>query len=83
MTQNKVAVFKRIPPGDRWRQVNGSNTEFINDTIHESLTDALEACFQNTGQKQYYIDAGEGMVYIALEDIVVAVEEKKFSIYDE
>ena len=42
---NKL-IATRVPPGDKWTLVDDKKK-----IIHESLTDALEAYFQKTGQK--------------------------------
>jgi hypothetical protein len=54
----KKEIFKRLPPGDRWVAV-GSQGE----RVFTPLTEALEHYFQEFGVRQYYIDAGTGIIY--------------------
>jgi len=72
----KKEIFKRLPPGDRWAEIGKED-----DRVYTSLTDALEHYFQQSGTRQYYIDAVAGYIYK-----IDTVEEpkpqpKKFSIY--
>lgn len=72
----KKEIFKRQPPGDRWVEVDKPDGR-----VYTPLTEALEYYFQEHGIRQYYIDAGAGIIYK-----VDTVEEpkpqpKKFSIY--
>jgi hypothetical protein len=54
----KTPIFKRIPPGDRWGELdNGLEKVYI------SITEALEYYFQKTNIRQYYIDASLGYIY--------------------
>lgn len=72
----KKEIFKRLPPGDRWVEVDKSD-----ERVYTPLTEALEYYFQEHGTRQYYIDAGEGIIYKvdqAPEDIPPI---KQFSIY--
>lgn len=74
----KTPIFKRVPPGDRWIEVE------YPDDIYGSLTLALEYYFQKTSIKQYYIDAGAGLVYKVEEQEEPQPEpQRTFSIYDE
>ena len=45
-TEHNKLIATRVPPGDKWILVYDNEK-----VIHESLTDALEAYFQKTGQK--------------------------------
>jgi len=72
----KKEIFKRMPPGDRWVEVDKPDGK-----VYTPLTEALEHHFQEHGTRQYYIDAGAGIIYK-----VEAVPEpkpqiKQFSIY--
>lgn len=72
----KKEIFKRLPPGDRWVEVDKPD-----ERVYTPLTEALEYYFQEHGTRQYYIDAGEGIIYKvdqAPEDIPPI---KQFSIY--
>ena len=65
--EEKISIFKRIPPGDRWVEIDGDQS--VN---YPSLTDALEYYFQKTLLKQFYIDAGAGLISVinTVEDVV-------------
>jgi hypothetical protein len=72
----KLEIFKRVPPGDRWKELNVNS-----DVIYESLTDALEHYFQKTGTRQYYFDAGAGYIYKVVEEEDPIQPPRTFSIY--
>jgi hypothetical protein len=74
--QTELAL-KRAPPGDKW--VFATTPK---GTVYSSLTDALEAWYQNTGDTQFYIDARKGTVEIVIEQ-EVEKPIKKFSLYGE
>jgi len=74
--QTELAL-KRVPPGDKWVFATTPN-----GTVYSSLTDALEAWYQNTGDTQFYIDARKGTVEIVIEQ-EVEKPVKKFSLYGE
>ena len=75
--QEKELVLKRVPPGDRWVFANGSQKN-----VYPSLTDALEAWFQYSGDTNFYIEARKGTVEIIKEQ-EVEVPVKRFSLYGE
>lgn len=70
-------ALKRVPPGDKWIFADGKNS-----VVYPSLTDALEAWYQNFGDTQFFIDARKGTVEIVIEE-EVEVPTKKFSLYGE
>ena len=72
----KTPVFKRVPPGDRWTEINGNPNR-----IFLTLTEALEYYFQKTKQRQYYIDAVAGIVSYITEEADPEPEIQTFSIY--
>lgn len=72
----KVEIYRRHPPGDRWVAIGTSD-----DRVYTSLTDALEAYFQQFGIKQYYIDAGAGIIYKVDQAPDPVPQPKQFSIY--
>ena len=74
--QTELAL-KRVPPGDKWVFATTPN-----GTVYTSLTDALEAWYQNTGDTQFYIDARKGTVEIVIEE-EVEKPVKRFSLYGE
>jgi hypothetical protein len=74
--EQKELVLKRVPPGDRWVFVDGKKT------IYPSLTDALEAWYQENGDTNFYIEARKGTVEIIREQ-EVEKPVKRFSLYGE
>jgi len=75
--EQKELVLKRVPPGDRWvfAKGNGQNT-------YSSLTDALEAWYQYSGDTNFYIEARNGTVEIIKEQ-EVEKPVRRFSLYGE
>jgi len=70
-------IATRLPPGDRWSLVD-------NKTIHNSITEALEAWFQKTGEKaEFRLAPLDSKLYvIRTEEVEIKPEEpKKFNIY--
>ena len=74
--EQKELVLKRVPPGDRWVFIDGKKT------IYPSLTDALEAWYQENGDTNFYIEARNGTVEIIREE-EVEKPVKRFSLYGE
>ena len=75
--EQKELVLKRVPPGDRWVFANGSQKN-----IYPSLTDALEAWFQYSGDTNFYIEARKGTVEIVKQE-EVEKPLRTFSLYGE
>jgi rRNA pseudouridine-1189 N-methylase Emg1 (Nep1/Mra1 family) len=75
----KVKVAKRVPPGDRW------TTTSRPEIIHKTLTDALEAIYNEKGVTQFYMDAREGWVYVVKteEKTLPPQPERRYSLYGE
>jgi len=72
-----VLIAQRVPPGDRWSLIN-------EDTIHNSLTETLEAYFQKVNQPcEFRLAPLKGELYmITTKEETVKVEPpKKFNIY--
>ena len=74
--EKKELVLKRVPPGDRWVFADGSKNVYV------SLTDALEAWYQENGDTNFYIEARNGTVEIIKEQ-EVEKPVKRFSLYGE
>ena len=80
--ENKIEEFyeviaNRVPPGDRWTLVGSK-------TIHNSITEALEAWFAKTGEKaEFKLAPLAGKLYvIRTEEVEIKPEPpKKFNIY--
>jgi hypothetical protein len=70
-------IANRVPPGDRWTLVGSK-------TIHNSITEALEAWFAKTGEKaEFKLAPLAGKLYvIRTEEVEIKPEPpKKFNIY--
>lgn len=76
--EQKELVLKRVPPGDRWVFANATKSSLV----YSSLTDALEAWYQNTGDTNFYIEARKGTVHIVKQE-EVEIPVKRFSLYGE
>lgn len=78
--EQKQLIAKRVPPGDRWSLVDEPNV------IYESLTDTLEAYFQQTQfNKAFYLDPIGSALY-AIDRVEVEVEQepiREYSFYGE
>jgi len=72
----KHEIFKRVPPGDRWIEINGDK-----DQIFTSLTDVLEYYFQKSGVRQYFFDAAAGLIYKVIQTEDPPAPIQQFSIY--
>ena len=73
----KEVIMKRVPPGDRWSPIGSS-------VILDSLTDALEYHFQNTGQTEFFLSARKGTVeVIHTQEVQVEKPITKYSLYGE
>ena len=77
LKEQKELVLKRVPPGDRWIFADGKNS-----AVYPSLTDALEAWYQNFGDTNFYIEARKGTVEIIKQE-EVEIPVKRFSLYGE
>ena len=77
LKEQKELVLKRVPPGDRWVFADGSQKD-----IYPSLTDALEAWYQENGDTNFYIEARNGTVEIIRQE-EVEKPVKRFSLYGE
>jgi hypothetical protein len=74
----KEVVMKRVPPGDRWSPVDSPSVTL------DSLTDALEYHFQNTGQTEFFLSARKGTVeVIHTQEVKFEKPVKRYSLYDE
>ena len=72
----KKEIFKRLPPGDRWVEIGLEDAR-----VYPTLTETLEHYFQKTGNRQYYIDAGAGMLYRIVNEPDIVAPPPTFSIY--
>ena len=72
-----IEIAQRVPPGDRW-QLDGD------PFVQKSLTDALEAYFQKTGEPcEYRLAPLKGKLYaITTQEVEVKPEPpRKYNIY--
>jgi hypothetical protein len=76
----KKLILKRVPPGDRWVDVDNETEVF------ESLTEGLEFAFQKSKgkYKEFHLSAFDGKVFYVLPDPEPEPEPvKKYSLYGE
>lgn len=79
IVEEKKTVLERVPPGDRWKSLVTDT-----DEIFDTLTEALEYHFQQTGETQFYISARDGIVQVVTErEITKEPIVRKFSLYGE
>ena len=74
-------IARRVPPGDQWILVDDTA-----DTIHTSITDALEAWFRTTGEKaEFRLAPLDSKLYVIRteEQEVKQLKPKKFNLYGE
>ena len=79
LTEHNQLIATRVPPGDKWTLVDDEKK-----IIHESLTDALEAYFQKTGQKcEFRLAPLDSKLYaiISHEEEIIPDPPKEYSIY--
>ena len=72
-----IEIAQRVPPGDRW-QLDGD------PFVQKSLTDALEAYYQKTGEPcEYRLPPLKGNLYaITTQEVEVKPEPpKRYNIY--
>jgi hypothetical protein len=78
--ENNVLIATRVAPGDSWKLITDPNT------VYKSLTDALEAYFQETGNRcEFRLAPLDSKLYaIGVEEhIIEEPQPKKLSIYGE
>ena len=71
----KVLALRRVPPGDRW-------TDVEDDVMSDNLTDALNHVFKRDGVTNFVIEAATGEVFMLTDDKEAEVI-RKYSIYGE
>ena len=72
----KVLALKRVPPGDRWVDVQDETK------MMDNLTDALNHVFKREGVTNFTIEAANGEVYMLTDEKEPEVI-RKYSIYGE
>ena len=73
----KTLVLERVPPGDRWTEVNGDGT------IFGTLTEGLEFWFQKTKCREFHLAALDGKVYSVTKEETLPEAPKQYSLYGE
>lgn len=79
--EQKQLIAERVPPGDRW-----ALTADPSKKVYESLTESLEAYFQQTQfNAAFYLDPLGGKLYaVKREEVEIKPEPiKEFSFYGE
>ena len=76
--EKKVLIANRVPPGDNWKLVIDPNNTY------KSLTDTLEAYFQETGNRcEFRLAPLDSKLYAidVEEHVIEEPKPKQFSIY--
>lgn len=77
--EKNILIAKRVPPGDRWTLIDNGKD------IHNSLTETLEAYFQETQVKcEFRLAPLKGELYMITTEEVAPPPPppaKKFNIY--
>jgi len=79
IVEQSELIAVRVPPGDRWNLVSDSRK-----IIHESLTETLEAYFNNTKFKgEYRLSPLDSKLYAIkmIEEEIQPEAPKTFNIY--
>lgn len=74
-------IARRVPPGDNWILVNDET-----DTVHTSLTNALEAWFTVSGEKaEFRLAPLDSKLYVIRyeQKQIEQPRPKKFNLYGE
>ena len=75
--ENKQLIADRVPPGDRWALTADPSRK-----VYESLTDSLEAYFQQTQfNAAFYLDPIGGKLY-AVKREEVEIEPEPIKTFD-
>ena len=77
LTEKSILIAKRVPPGDQWCLVDDKK-----NTVHKSLTEALEAYFQ-VYQKpcEFRLTPLKGELYMITTEEIAPAPPKKFNLY--
>jgi hypothetical protein len=76
--ENNILIATRVAPGDSWKLIVDPNT------VYKSLTEALEAYFQETGNRcEFRLAPLDSKLYAISteEQIIKEPIPKKYSIY--
>ena len=77
--EKNIQIAERVPPGDKWKLLNGSNT------VYNSLTETLEAYYQSSTTKPqaFRLEPLNSKLYVVTtQEVEIPVEApKKFNMY--
>ena len=79
--EHNELIARRVPPGDQWMLVDDTD-----DTIYDSITDALEAWFQESGEEaEFRLAPLDSKLYVIRteERVTQKPKPKKFNLYGE
>jgi len=75
--ERNILIATRLAPGDNWQLVNDEK-----QTVHNSLTETLEAYFQKYQKPcEFRLTPLKGELYMITTEEVAAPPPKKFNIY--
>ena len=79
--EHNELIARRVPPGDQWMLIDDTN-----NTIHPTLTHALEAWFQETKEKaEFRLAPLDSKLYVIRkeEKQIEKPKPKRFNLYGE
>ena len=79
LTEHNKLIATRVPPGDKWVLEKKKKK-----VVHDTLTDALEAHFKNTGNAcEFRLAPLDSKLYAIMshEEEIVPDEPKEYSMY--
>ena len=79
--EHSELIARRVPPGDQWMLVDDKSS-----TIYPSITDALEAWFQLTGEEaEFRLAPLDSKLYVIREEEqkIESPQPKRFNLYGE
>ena len=81
IVENNELIARRVPPGDQWMLVDDNS-----NIIYSSITDALEAWFQKSGEEaEFRLAPLDSKLYVirSEERVTEMPKPKKFNLYGE
>ena len=77
ITELNILIARRVPPSDRWCLVDDEK-----QTVHNSLTETLEAYFQVYKKPcEFRLAPSKGEIYMITTEEMVPEPPKRFNIY--
>ena len=75
--EHNELIAVRVPPSDKWKLVKDKT-----ETVHKSLTDALEAWFEMTQEKaEFRLAPLDSKLYVIRTENKMPDPPKRFNIY--